>query len=65
MKMRDPTFSERETSERDVPAVRKCLSCGTKFESEGFGERICGSCKSKKAWKDGISITSGRSGWRA
>jgi len=52
-------------STRDVPAIRKCLTCGTEFESGGFGERICRSCKTKKAWKDGNSVTPRRSGRRA
>jgi len=64
MNMRDPGFAGTTLSERDVPAIRKCLSCGSEFESDGFGERICGDCESKKGWKDGIAVTPGRSGWR-
>jgi len=61
MDMREPEAQGITRSARDVPAVRKCLSCGSEFESEGFGERICGDCKSKKAWKDGIAVSPGRS----
>ena len=50
---------------RDVPAIRMCLTCRTKFDSDGFGERICRSCKTKKAWKDGSLVSPKRSGWRS
>jgi hypothetical protein len=42
----------------DGAAMRKCLSCGDDFESEGFGNRRCKSCKASKvsdgSWMGGI-----------
>lgn len=35
---------------RDVPAERVCMSCRQRFWSEGFSERICRRCKSRKGW---------------
>jgi hypothetical protein len=40
----------------DVPLVRRCLRCRTPFNSAGFGERICGSCKGTKAWRNPIVL---------
>ena len=37
---------------KDVPRERKCLRCETKFQSEGFGERICRRCKGSNAWRN-------------
>ncbi len=36
-----------------VTSPRKCLSCGKTFESWGVGNRICLSCKTNEAWRDG------------
>lgn len=55
---------EDSRSKRDVPTTRPCLVCGSRFESGGFGERVCPGCKSKKVWKDGEAISSRRSGSR-
>jgi len=65
MNARSFTDDQPLRSDRDVPAIRKCLTCGIGFESEGFGERICRSCKTKKAWKDGNAVTPRRSSRRA
>jgi hypothetical protein len=32
---------------------RRCLMCGTEFDSEWPGERICGRCRATAAWKRG------------
>ena len=33
--------------------LRPCLTCQKTFYSEGFGHRICDSCKSTSAWSSG------------
>jgi hypothetical protein len=37
----------------DVPRPRACLRCGTQFESEWSGHRVCKHCQSANAWKSG------------
>lgn len=32
---------------------RKCLMCATRFTSEWAGDRICKTCKSSRAWRNG------------
>tara|TARA_R110002110_G_scaffold407872_1_gene629073 strand:- start:143 stop:349 length:207 start_codon:yes stop_codon:yes gene_type:complete len=44
----------------DVAMTRSCLRCQEKFESSGFGERICRRCKSTSTWRDGNPATSGK-----
>ena len=34
---------------------RKCLKCRSEFLSEWPGERVCKSCKSTSAWRDGMA----------
>lgn len=34
---------------------RNCLKCREKFVSEWPGERICKTCKSSTAWREGIA----------
>ncbi len=34
-------------SESDRPQKRSCLNCQTKFTSEGWGNRLCTSCRSR------------------
>jgi hypothetical protein len=34
-------------------AMRKCLNCSRKYDSEWAGDRICGSCKKSRAWRSG------------
>ena len=46
-------------SPRDVPASRSCLRCGTVFQSEGFGERICPRCKGSARWKSSVPMRKG------
>lgn len=33
----------------DAPSERPCMMCGTKFESEGWHNRLCGSCRKRSA----------------
>jgi len=35
--------------EKDRPAKRNCLNCGTKFKSEGWGNRLCPTCRSRSS----------------
>lgn len=35
--------------------VRTCLRCGTKFPSDGPGNRICDPCKSTKSYQEACS----------
>lgn len=39
------TGSKKSVSERDKPMMRDCLTCQRPFWSEGFGNRMCKSCK--------------------
>lgn len=43
----------------DVEAERKCLRCGARFLSTGFGERICGHCKRSATWRSSLPAGSG------
>ena len=43
----------------NVSKERRCLMCHTDFESAWAGERICGRCRSKSAWREGHGSTSG------
>jgi len=43
----------------DTPAVeavkpRRCLKCGSTFDSVWKGHRICNRCKSTSAWREGV-----------
>lgn len=42
-----PRPNESRCSE-DEPAMRRCLGCDEMFPSDGFGNRMCTSCKSRK-----------------
>lgn len=44
----------------DIAKTRSCLRCQEKFESSGFGERVCRRCKSTSTWRDGSSGTSAK-----
>jgi ribosomal protein S27AE len=35
------------------PVIRKCLMCFIEFMSQHKGERVCGTCKSTLAWRQG------------
>jgi hypothetical protein len=48
----------------DVPKVRECLRCGTAFQSEWSGERICRRCKSSTSWRNGLPLPFKASGRR-
>jgi len=54
------TFPGPPKARGDVPAERACLCCGERFWSEGFSERICRTCKSKKTWRSAVSIPGAR-----
>ncbi len=49
------TFETDEASEEDVrahhhvPGERSCLSCGEKFMSEGWHNRLCLRCRKRSA----------------
>ena len=40
----------------DVPRARLCLRCGSSFESEWSGERICRRCKNSTSWRNGLPV---------
>ncbi len=42
----------------DVEAERKCLRCGARFLSTGFGERICAHCKRSATWRSSLPAAS-------
>lgn len=44
-------------ADNDVPQERACLRCREPFPSAGFGERICRRCKSRVAWRNGVSLS--------
>lgn len=54
--MADPEQSVNDSARRisDVPRARLCLRCGSDFESEWSGERICRRCKSTASWHNGL-----------
>ena len=35
-----------------VAKRRKCLRCSASFLSAWAGQRVCGTCKSTKSWRD-------------
>ena len=49
------TISPAEPAPEDVPKLRCCLRCQTRFQSAWAGERICRACKGTQAWKSGES----------
>jgi hypothetical protein len=57
--MSDGRHPEYRKPERDprFPATsrpRRCLMCGSRFDSAWSGERICRSCKTKSVWRTGV-----------
>ncbi len=58
--IKDPTIQ----AANDVPKKRNCLRCNAFFESESFGNRICGQCKSTTAWRNGVAFAPGTSSRR-
>jgi len=39
----------RARADGDAPSERPCMMCGNKFESEGWHNRLCGSCRKRSA----------------
>jgi hypothetical protein len=65
MRSNPPALVRVVAAANDVPLVRRCLRCRTPFNSAGFGERICGSCKGTKAWQNPIALRRSRPRGRA
>ena len=38
----------------DQRKLRRCLMCGSMFDSFGPGNRVCKKCKSTKVWRSGV-----------
>jgi len=38
-----------------VAKARKCLMCGTSFQSEWAGHRVCPKCRSRSSWREGVA----------
>jgi len=51
MFLMDIRFKQDKPSEQEQR--RRCLMCGTEFDSEWPGERICTRCRATAAWKRG------------
>jgi hypothetical protein len=64
MKDETETFVVLAKAMGDTPKTRHCLRCGTNFWSEGFGERICGRCKSSVTWRAAVPHAGQRNGRR-
>ncbi len=47
--------SKPEPDRTYEPQERKCLKCREEFLSAWPGERICRTCKSSSAWREGIA----------
>ncbi len=47
--------SKPEPDRTYEPKERKCLKCREEFLSSWPGERICRTCKSSSAWREGIA----------
>ena len=47
--------SKPEPDKKYEPKTRKCLRCREEFLSSWPGERICRTCKSSSAWREGIA----------
>jgi hypothetical protein len=45
----DMEYVGRVRADGDAPSERPCMMCGTKFESEGWHNRLCGSCRKRSA----------------
>jgi len=56
-----PAMSSSEKNSKPEPdrqyetKTRKCLRCREEFSSSWPGERICRTCKSSSAWREGIA----------
>ena len=47
--------SKPEPDRQYESKARKCLRCRDEFTSAWPGERICRTCKSSSAWREGIA----------
>jgi hypothetical protein len=47
--------SKPEPDRQYETKARKCLRCREEFASSWPGERICRTCKSSSAWREGIA----------
>ena len=47
--------SKPEPDRQYETKTRKCLRCREEFMSSWPGERICRTCKSSSAWREGIA----------
>ena len=45
----DMEYVGRARADGDAPSERPCMMCGNKFESEGWHNRLCGSCRKRSA----------------
>ena len=54
--MSDSTKNSKPKSDRTYEKKRRnCLMCSSEFVSSWPGERVCQSCKSTSAWREGIA----------
>ena len=54
MTKRSKSDTKKPTSDRpEIRKARKCLMCSQDFTSHHIGERVCPSCKSTAAWREG------------
>ena len=53
--MSDQSNTKPESDRVYEKKTRNCLKCREKFLSEWPGERICKTCKSSTAWREGIA----------
>ena len=52
----DAECAEQEGSvPQKTAAERRCLHCGTLFQSQWVGERVCRRCKDSANWREGAS----------
>jgi hypothetical protein len=47
----------------EVVKNRRCLKCGDAFASTSAGERVCPSWKATAAWRSGVPLRTGPSGF--
>lgn len=54
--MTKTAYTKKPEGERTVELkTRRCLKCGTAFESAWVGERVCSKCKSSSDWRSGVN----------
>lgn len=69
MTMKIPLPDEQQAAQTEhradrVGKRRACLRCGTAFESEWAGERICTRCKGSSTWRRGLPLQAFSTGSR-